>query len=99
MPNNYTLSKLADKDILHIAKRSLQDFGELQTDKYMNGLEETLNMLASTPDRGGNFTHAITKTTYFYKRYTSHVVYYRQRKNDIFITRILHVKMLPEKHL
>ena len=99
MPNSYTKSKLADKDILHITKRSLEDFGEKQTDKYMNGLEETLIMLAGTPDRGRVFTHGITKISYFFYRYTSHIVYYRQRKNDIFITRILHKKMLPEKHL
>jgi len=99
MPNSYTKSKLADKDILHITKRSLKDFGEKQTDKYMNGLDETLNMLAGTPERGRVFTHGMTKRGYFFYRYTSHVVYYRQRKTDIFITRILHKQMLPEKHL
>ncbi|PCJ62747.1 MAG: plasmid stabilization protein [Bacteroidetes bacterium] len=99
MLNSYTKSKLADRDISHIVMRSLEDFGEQQTDKYMNGLEEILNFLADNPNRGRVFTHDTTKRSYFFYRYISHVVYYRQRKNDIFITRILHSKMLPEKHL
>ena len=99
MPNSYTLSKQADRDIQHITKRSLADFGEIQTDKYLAGLEETLNMLAETPERGRPFTHGVTQRHYYFHRYVSHVVYYRQRKQDIFITRILHMRMLPENHL
>jgi len=77
----------------------MADFGELQTDKYIEGLEETLNMLAAHPDCGCTFTLEKTKRIYLRYRYMSHVVYYRQRKHDIFIVRILHTKMLPEKHL
>ena len=99
MPNSYTKSKRADQDIKHITKRSLIDFGERQTDTYMEGLQETLKILAKTPERGRTFTHSTTKRTYLHYRYVSHVVYYRQRKHDIIIVRILHTKMLPEKHL
>ena len=99
MPGSYTKSKRADRDIRAITKRSMADFGEIQTDKYMEGLEKTLNMLADNPERGRNFTHGTTNRTYLFYRYISHVVYYRQRKNDIFIVRILHTKMLPEKHI
>ena len=99
MPNSYTKSKRADQDIKHITKRSILDFGERQTNIYMEGLEETLEMLAKDSERGRTFTHSITKRTYQHYRYVSHVVYYRQRKHDIFIIRVLHTKMLPEKHL
>ena len=99
MPNSYTKSKRADHDIKHITKRSLLDFGERQTDIYMEGLEETLEMLTKTPECGRTFTSSITQKTYLHYRYVSHVVYYRQRKHDILIVRILHTKMLPEKHL
>jgi toxin ParE1/3/4 len=99
MPRSYTRSKRADQDIKQIIKRSMADFGELQTDKYIEGLEETLNMLAEHPDWGHTFTPEKTKRIYLRYRYMSHVVYYRQRKHDIFIVRILHTKMLPEKHL
>lgn len=95
----YTQSKRADYDIAKITARSFDDFGERQTIKYMDGLTDFLQMLADTPRCGRDFTHNKTNRVYLYTRYISHVVYYRQRKNDIFIVRILHKKMLPEKHL
>lgn len=99
MPSKYKKSRYADQDINKITKRSLKDFGELQIDKYMEGMEEIFETLADHPDFGRTFIHGTTKTEYRYYRYVSHVVYYRQRKNDIFIVRILHIKMLPEKYL
>jgi toxin ParE1/3/4 len=77
----------------------MADFGETQTDQYIDGLENTLNMLAQCPDIGCSFFHDKTKTEYHYYRYVSHIVYYRKRISDIFIIRILHTRMLPEKHL
>ncbi len=65
MPNSYIISKLADIDISQITKWSLQDFGEKQTVKYMNGLEEILNMLADTPKRGRPFINNNNKKTTF----------------------------------
>ena len=85
MQNSYTKSKQADKDIQHITKRSMADFGEIQTDKYMGGLEETLDLLADNPESSRIFTHGVTKRRYFFCRHVSHVVYYRKRKNDILV--------------
>jgi toxin ParE1/3/4 len=99
MANSYTRSQKSKQDIQHIVKRSMADFGEQQTRKYMEGLKTALQNLADTPDRGRIFTHAKTDKIYSFHKYVSHVIYYRQRKNDIFIVRILHKKMLPEKHI
>lgn len=99
MANSYTLSVLADGDIQQIVKRSLENFGEQQTDTYLNGLENALDLLAETPGRGRDFRHRSTGTNYCFYRYISHVIYYQQRNTEIFITRILHIKMLPENHL
>ncbi|MEE8057984.1 MAG: type II toxin-antitoxin system RelE/ParE family toxin [Pseudomonadales bacterium] len=100
MQGSYTKSKKTDQDIKHITKQSISDFGERQTDKYLNGLEESLQLLADKPKLGRVLTHGnLTKKEYHCHRYVSHVIYYRQRKRDIFIVRILHKKMLPEKHL
>ena len=99
MTDKYHRSRKTKQDIQRIAKRSLVDFGEQQTLKYMAGLKDALQMLADDPDCGRTFTHNITEKTYLFYKYVSHVVYYRKRKNDIFIVRILHTKMLPEKHL
>ncbi|GAC19638.1 type II toxin-antitoxin system RelE/ParE family toxin [Paraglaciecola arctica] len=99
MPNSYTNSKQAEKDINHITKRSMADFGEVQTDKYLEGLAEALIKISLAPKLGRRFIHGETQQTYLYYRYISHIIYYRERKNDIFIIRILHTKMLPKKHL
>ncbi len=100
MPSSYTKSKKTDQDIKHITKRSIHDFGEQQTDKYLSGLEEYLQLLADNPNLGHVYTSSNEiKIEYYYYRYVSHVIYYRQRKQDIFIVRILHKKMLPKKHL
>ncbi len=100
MTSSYTKSKRTDQDIKHITKRSIHDFGELQTDKYLSGLEESLQLLANNPNLGHSYICSDeTKTGYNYYRHVSHVIYYRQRKHDIFIVRILHKKMLPKNHL
>ena len=99
MAGKYTKSKRADRDLARITARSFGDFGEQQTINHMDGLTERLQILADAPDRGRFFTHSKTGRNYLYHRYISHVIYYRQRKNDIFIVRILHNKMQPERHI
>jgi len=99
MANNYTLSQKGKQDILNITNRSMEDFGERQTRIYMAGLESFLQELANNPNLGRVYTHSKTAKEYLYRLYTSHVVYYRLRKNDIFILRVLHQRMLPAKHL
>ena len=88
MATNYTKSKRTDQDIKQLTKRSMADFGELQTDKYLSGLEETLELLAENPELG----RACDNLHKGYRRheYQSHIIFYRIRKNDIFITRIIH---------
>ena len=98
MPNKYTKSKRTDREIVEITARSLIDFGERQTIKYMDDLAERLQWLADNPKRGSSYTHRKTGQEYQYYSQISHIIYYRQRKNDIFIVRILHKRMLPEKH-
>ena len=93
MANNFVRSNKADTDISNIAKWSVQGFGVNQTRKYMAGLHGSFQKLADNPKLGCVYL------SYFYFRYESHVIYYRRRKSDIFITRILHKKMLPEKHI
>ncbi len=99
MKANYILSRKAAQDIQQITQQSIADFGRLQTDDYMDGMGHSLDIVADSPDIGLSFIHSRSQRIYFRHRYVSHMIYYRQRKNDIFIIRILHVKMLPERHL
>ena len=99
MTNSYTFSVKAKLDIKNLVKQSLNNFGELQTEKYISELKQFLQVLADSPEQGRTFIHSTTQNTYCYKRFSSHVIYYRLRKNDIFILRILHKRMIPERHL
>ncbi len=88
MAGNYTKSKRTDQDIKQIAKRSIKDFGELQTDKYLDGLEETLQLLADNPSLGRSCDYL--RKGYQRHEYQSHIIFYRKRKSDIFVARIIH---------
>lgn len=104
MINKYTLSKSSANDLKEIIRYSLQNFGKIQTDQYLNGLEESLDLLASNPNLGipltsHDETSAKLPTGFFYHRYTSHIIYFKKRTADIFIVRILHKNMLPDNYL
>ena len=93
MTDHVVRSKKADKDIQKITQWSMENFGEKQIRQYLQGMLRAFQGLVDTPKRGRPYLN------YFYFRYESHVIYYRLRKNDIFIARILHMRMLPEKHI
>ena len=97
--NTYIRSKRTKQDIQQITRRSVEDFGETQTLKYMADLKAKMQLLAERPDIGRDFVHSRTRRQYLFFRHESHVIYYRKRTSDVFIVRILHIKMLPEKHL
>lgn len=88
MQGKYTKSKKTDQDIKHLTKRSIADFGEHQTDKYLSGLEQCLQLLAENPNLGRTCDEL--RQGYRRHEYGSHIIFYRKRKNDIFITTIIH---------
>ncbi|MBC2772892.1 type II toxin-antitoxin system RelE/ParE family toxin [Rhizobium sp. AQ_MP] len=99
MQASYALSRAADRDILTLLVSSIDTFGAFQTDVYINGLRDIFAMLATHPGSGVAFIHPRTHRTYRRFHHGSHVIYYRQRATDILIVRVLHARMLPEKHL
>ncbi len=99
MAASLVFSRAAENDIASIVRDSIASFGDAQTTTYMAAIEEALTMLAAHPDMGARFTHDRSRRTYRRYRCGSHIVYYRKREADIFIVRLLHERMLPEKHL
>ena len=97
MQSKYTYSLRAERDVKKIYKDTFKKRGLVQADKYDSGLLSSVRLLASNPNLGRRSDHIKTG----YRRHESghHIIFYRQRKNDIFIVRILHKKMLPKKHL
>ncbi len=99
MAGSFVFSRAAEQDITSIVRSSIAAFGDAQTTVYMAGIEETLHLLAAHPEMGAQFTHDRSGRIYRRYRCGSHIAYYRKRHADIFIVRILHERMLPEKHL
>ena len=99
MPNKYTLSKRADNNIESIFEHSYRSFGLDQALKYKAGLEHCLQLIAENPDLGRKCDDI--SEGYQRHEYERHIVFYRKRANDIFVTAIIHesrdVKRLLDK--
>ncbi len=93
----YTLSKQAERDVKKLIQSSYLNFGFDVTDKYQRGLNNCFSLLASEPSIGVSADSLRSKYRKF--PYQSHVVYYKVRKKDIFIVRLLHERMNELEHL
>lgn len=91
MPNKFKLSVKARSDIKKLFRYSFQQFGEIQAVKYKSGLEDCFQLLADNPDMGRKCDDI--QEGYFRHEHKSHIIFYRQRPNNIFIATIIHDKM------
>lgn len=94
--NNHTYSLRAERDIQHIYRDTFKKWGEIQADKYDASLKHSIDLITSNPNLGRKCDYIKSG----YRRHESghHIIFYRQRKNNILIIRILHEKMDIEKH-
>lgn len=97
MAAKYTLSHKARADIKRIFRYGYQQFGEQQALKYKVGLDACLQLLAGNPALGRTCNEI--KAGYRRHEHGTHVVFYRQRGEDIFIIRIIDERMDVKRHL
>ncbi len=97
MPNKYIYSRLAVSDVSNIYQETAKKRGIAQADKYDAGLEQSLQLLADNPDLGRKCDDIRKK--YHRHEYGRHIIFYRKRKHDIFIIRILYDGMDAKSHL
>jgi len=97
MQGRYTYSLRAENDIKNIFLGTAREWGTTQAEKYDSGLEKSLRSLADNPDLGRKCD--VLKIGYQCYQYGRHIIFYRKRKNDIFIIRILHDRMDVKHHL
>ncbi len=91
----FRYTRAARSDLLSIGRYTLNRFGPLQYDVYMDGLDDYCRKLAETPVLGRPYR----RPPYEWARYVSHVVYFRREESgDIIVVRVLGKKMLPEFH-
>ena len=82
--------------MLNIGDYTLRTWGELQAARYLDELEVCCQFLASHPTVGRPSKEISPDLRRFEQG--SHVVFYRQERGGIVVSRILHQRMLPQRH-
>jgi toxin ParE1/3/4 len=92
----YRLSLRSEADLPDIGAYSLRNWGEDQTIHYLRDLEACCQMLADNPAPGRSCNHVRPGL----RRMESgqHIVFYRVDAAGIYVSRILHQRMLPERY-
>jgi toxin ParE1/3/4 len=92
----FRFSRRAEADLLNIGNYTLRKWGKTQTARYLNELEICCQTLADNPALG-RLCDDVRPGLHRHE-HSSHVVFYRQERGGILVSRILHQRMLPERH-
>jgi toxin ParE1/3/4 len=92
----FRFSRRAEVDLLSIGDYTLHKWGKAQAVRYIGELEVCCQTLADNPAldqlcdrvRPGLRRH----------EHGTHVVFYRQERGGIVVSRVLHQRMLPDRH-
>ncbi|QOL25572.1 type II toxin-antitoxin system RelE/ParE family toxin [Thalassotalea sp. LPB0316] len=93
----YTLSNSAQKDLEKIYQYTAVEFGELQAESYLIGINDCLQLLCDEPELAHDISDI--RLGYFRYLYRKHSIFFKQRENDILVVRILHQQMKLELHI
>jgi toxin ParE1/3/4 len=93
----YRLSRLARLDLIEIADYTVDTWGPDQAYRYLDSLDACFRQLAQAPEMGRPCN--VVRQGYRRMEHEKHVVFYRVEEGGIFISRILHQRMLPARHL
>lgn len=94
--SRYRLSVLAELDLADIADYSVDMWGGRQAEAYLDSLVDCFVRIAKTPDMGRscNSVHPGFRRI----EQGKHVIFYKPDNDGVFISRILHQRMLPTDH-
>ena len=99
--SGFRITKAAEQDLVNIAQYTLETWGEEQCVRYIEEFDAAFERLAEVPTRGKPCDHI--RSGYFRYQQGKHMILYREStrrsKFRILIVRILHERMLPERHL
>lgn len=94
----FRFSRKAESDLLDIARYTLDRWGEDQAIRYLNNLEACCEQLARNPDLGRTCDDILPGLRRM--EHGRNVLFYRQEKSGrVLISRILHQRMLPKRHM
>ncbi len=93
----YRLSNKAEQDLRNIYRYTVSNFGQLQAEAYLSGLEETLVQVSDTL----TLAQKVDDIRKGYRRYLyqEHAVYFIEKKSFIYVVRVLHQQMKASLHL
>lgn len=91
------VSRLAQQDLVEIGSFTLEAFGERQADAYLRQLDRRMRQLVRRPE-SGRPCDAI-RSGYWRASEGRHVIFYVFSKQSLDVIRVLHERMLPERHL
>ncbi|MCF6355626.1 MAG: type II toxin-antitoxin system RelE/ParE family toxin [Candidatus Polarisedimenticolaceae bacterium] len=94
---HYKFTGSAERDLENIIDYTAAQRGALQAHIYLDGLETQGQLLADNPDIGID-RESISEGLFSFP-YESHILYYFKQAHGITITRVLHNRMDPMKHL
>jgi toxin ParE1/3/4 len=90
-------SRLALADLKAISRYTIGKWGAVQALRYVAEIQECTRRIAESP-RIGRICNAVKPECRCIEQ-GRHVIFYRQRAETIVISRILHRRMLPKKHV
>ena len=92
----FRFSRRAEAGLLSIGAYTLRTWGENQAIRYIGDLETCCQMLADNPALGR--TCDDVRPGLRRMEIGRHVVFYREDTRGILVSRVLHRRMLPERH-
>lgn len=94
--NDYTFSKLAESDLQAILDFTVDTWEGEQAEVYLDGLVDCFKRIARTPLLGRGCDELRLGIRRI--EHEKHLVFYRRTKAGIRIVRVLHQRMLPNRH-
>ncbi|MDX7992318.1 type II toxin-antitoxin system RelE/ParE family toxin [Xenorhabdus littoralis] len=94
---NYRLTPDAQADLIEIRRFTVQQWGKMQSEKYLSELQQTFRLLAVTPALGRGRPDVGAEVLSF--PHVSHVIYYIIHERQPVIFGVLHKRMVPANHL
>ncbi|HXM20999.1 MAG TPA: type II toxin-antitoxin system RelE/ParE family toxin [Terriglobales bacterium] len=91
----FRFSRRAEADLLSIGDYTLHKWGKAQAARYIGELEVCCQTLADNPALGRLCDHV--RPGLRRHEHGTHVVFYRQERGGILVSRILHQRMLPDR--
>ena len=82
--------------MLRIGNYTLKEWGADQSSQYLFELEECCQKLTDHPQLGRACDEIFPGLRRL--EHGHHVIFYREKEDGVFISRVLHERMLPENH-